>query len=66
MMSLLNRPVAADQAMMLAFSQQNKMVLVNFVNVRGQKSSDVQDNIVSPYAALISKDNNSVSISGSL
>ena len=70
MMSLLNRPMTTDQAMMLTFTQQAQnetAVLVNFVSLRGDKKQHIQqDKQTSKYTALIAKDINSVSISGSL
>jgi Tfp pilus assembly protein PilE len=72
MASLLNRPMTADQAMMLAFSKQSQTqnkttAFVNFVSIRGDKllenqSSDKTDQ----YSTLIANDINAVTISGSL
>jgi len=70
MMSLLNRPMTADQTMMLAFTQQTKTQgssIVNFVSIRGDKKQESQRyEQVNRYSALIAKDINSVSISGAL
>lgn len=70
LMSLLNRPMTADQAMMLAFTQQThseSSEVVNFVSIRGDKKQDNQRyNQVNGYSSLIAKDMNAVKISGSL
>jgi len=70
MMSLLNRPMTADQSMMLAFARQSlnpSSTRVNFVSIRGDKKQQSQRyNQVNEYSALIAKDINAVSISGSL
>ena len=72
MMSLLNRPITADQAMMLAFTRQiqkqdESMALVNFVTIRGDKNQDSDHyNQTTSYSTLIAKDINSINISGSL
>jgi len=72
MMSLLNRPMTADRRMMLAFTQQEQnktSALVNFVSIRGDNKQENNQNHNSPvnqYSALIAKDINSISISGSL
>jgi hypothetical protein len=67
MMSLLNRPVTADQAMMLAFAQERASYSNTYssyaVQIKGDKSSDTPNNkTVHAYAALISQDINAVSI----
>lgn len=72
MMSLLNRPVTADQAMMLAFSQERTDYSDSFSNyankgimIKGDITSDnSNDRTEHVYAQLISQDINSVSISG--
>lgn len=70
MMSLLSRPMTADQSMMLAFthqSQSQSSTTVNFVSIRGNKKQESPHyNQVNVYSALIAQDINSVSISGSL
>lgn len=68
MMSLLNRPITADQAMMLAFAQERVSYGNTYTNygvqIRGDKSSDDPNNITEhAYAGLISQDINAVSIS---
>jgi len=68
MMSLLNRPITADQAMMIAFKQERSNYSSSFSNygveIKGDKSSDKSNNRAeNPYAKLISQDINSVSIS---
>lgn len=71
MMSLLNRPMTADQAMMLAFAQQRASyanTLANNANnaviIKGDKASDHSSNRTEHvYAQLISQDINAVSIS---
>ena len=72
MMSLLNRPMTGDQAMMLAFTRQTKklnksIALVNFVTLRGAKNqANGHYQQTTRYSALIAKDINAVNISGSL
>ena len=68
MMSLLNRPVTADQAMMLAFAQQrtyNQNAYSSYaVEIKGAKSADGSERRTEhAYAKLISLDINAVSIS---
>ena len=71
MMSLLNRPMTADQAMMLAFAQERASYANTFANnannavmIKGDKSSDSSNNRAEHvYAQLISQDINAVSIS---
>lgn len=67
MMSLLNRPVTADQAMMLAFEQERANYSYPFSNyaveIKGDKSSDKSNNRANnAYAKLISQDINAVNI----
>ena len=72
MMSLLNRPITADQAMMLAFSQQKKAeqlstpyFFVNAITIKGEKekeNEDKQRNNTHRYSVLISQDANAVNI----
>ena len=72
MMSLLNRPMTEDQAMMLAFAQERARytnILNNHANngvmIKGEKVEDDMNNRMGHvYAQLISKDINSVLISG--
>lgn len=72
MMSLLNRPMTADQAMMLAFAQERSRYSENFSNyankgvmIKGDITSDnSNERTEHVYAQLISQDINSVSISG--
>jgi len=72
MMSLLNRPMTADQEMMLAFSQQlqsqnNTAAFVNFVSIRGEKHLESKSiDKTNQYSTLIANDINSITISGSL
>jgi len=73
MMSLLNRPVTTDQAMMIAFAQErvhfaNLYSNTGFANygvqIKGDKSSDQPNSRLEPmYMELISQDINAVSIS---
>ena len=69
MMTLLNRSITADQAMMLAFEQQrNDLYSSPFANyavqIKGDKSSDYpSDKTDHAYAKLISLDINAVRIS---
>jgi hypothetical protein len=71
MMSLLNRPITADQALMLAFvkpalSLNKATAFVNFISIKGDGSLEIKsNNRKSQYLGLIVKDNNSVSINGS-
>jgi len=71
MMSLLNRPMTEDQAMMLAFAQERaeyansySHYANNAVMIKGDKASDSSSNRTEhAYAQLISQDINAVSIS---
>jgi len=69
MMTLLNRTVPADQAMMLAFEQQREDLYANpyanyAVQIKGDKSSDYSSDATEhAYAKLISLDINAVRIS---
>jgi hypothetical protein len=71
MMSLLNRPMTADQVMMLSFAQERASYTDNFTNyannavmIKGNKASDNSTNRTEHvYAQLISQDINAVSIS---
>jgi hypothetical protein len=72
MMSLLNRPITADQVMMLAFAQERANDTNNFANyvnnavmIKGDKTSDNSSGRTEyVYAQLISQDINAVSITG--
>jgi hypothetical protein len=72
MMSLLNRPMTEDQAMMLAFAQERARYTHTFTNyansgvvIKGAKVEDeISNRMGHVYAQLISKDINSVLISG--
>jgi len=72
MTSLLNRPMTADQAMMLAFTKQmqtqnNVSAFVDVVSIRGQKSVESQSSSSnSQYLTSIANDINAVTITGSL
>lgn len=70
MMSLLNRPMTADQRMMLAFAQQSKMntsAFVQTISIRGDKSEDNNNYFqYSPYSQLIANDINAIEVQGSL
>jgi hypothetical protein len=70
MMALLNRPITADQAMMLAFTQQradkinpvnSTASLVNYVDIKGEKMK-VQQRPTNLYSTLIAKDINAIKI----
>lgn len=71
MMSLLNRPMTADQAMMLAFAQERASYANTFANnvqngifIKGSKASDTTTHRAQHvYAQQISQDINGVSIS---
>lgn len=71
MMSLLNRPITADQAMMLDFAQERARYTSSYSNyadngvmIKGDKISDNSSNRTEHvYAQLISQDINAVSIS---
>lgn len=70
LMSLLNRPITADQAMMLAFEQERIDYTRSFssydyaVKIKGDRNSDKSNNRTdNPYTSLISQDLNAVSIS---
>ncbi len=67
LMSLINRPITADQQMILAFTEQREMayggIYVNSVSIKGPKYIDNS----SPeyiYRALINNDQNSISLQG--
>ena len=67
MMSLLNRPMTTDQAMMLAFAQERASYSNDYSNyaveIKGDKSSDKPNDITEhAYAQLIADDINAVSI----
>ena len=68
MMTLLNRTIPADQAMMLAFEQQRNDLYANpyenyAVQIKGDKSSDYSSDATEhAYAKLISLDINAVRI----
>jgi len=68
MMSLLNRPMTADQAMMIAFEQERASYSHSYSNyaveIKGEKSSDTSNyRANNAYTKLISQDINAVSIS---
>jgi len=71
MMSLLNRPMTADQAMMLAFAQERVSYADtfanyanNFVIIKGDKASDSSSHrTMHAYAPQIEQDINAVTIS---
>lgn len=68
MMSLLNRPITADQAMMLAFEQERAHYNYPFSNyaveIKGEKNSDKTNyRANNAYTELISQDINAVNIS---
>ncbi len=71
MMSLLNRPMTADQAMMLAFAQERVSYANTFANytnngviIKGDKASDNPSNRTKhAYAQYIAQDINAVLIS---
>lgn len=73
MMSLLNRPMTADQAMMLTFAQERARYTNTFANnadngiaIKGDKKSDPSSSRAKHvYAQLISQDINAVSITAS-
>ena len=67
MMSLLNRPMTADQAMMIAFEQERASYYPYYgdfsVKIKGEKSSDELTNSSgNAYSKLISQDLNAVNI----
>jgi hypothetical protein len=67
MMSLLNRPLTTDQAMMLAFAEQRKINTPTYATVGvqikgGKKSANENQRSVHLYAHLIKKDINTISI----
>jgi hypothetical protein len=68
LMSLLNRPITADQAMMLAFAQERADYSYPFSNygteIKGEKESDSTNmRSTNPYYQLISQDTNAMKIS---
>ena len=64
MMSLLNRPMTGDQAMMIAFAQERASYNIYGVEIKGKKSSDESNaRTVNAYTQLISQDINAISIS---
>ena len=69
LMSLINRPVTADQQMMLAFATEREMyygsIFVNAVSIKGPKYIDnsTPQNI---YNTLINNDDNSIALRGSV
>ncbi len=67
LMSLLNRPITADQKMMLAFAKQrdynNNDIFVNYVNIKGpRRNNDIYTPTI--YTALIANDINSIRLQG--
>lgn len=69
LMSLMNRPVTADQQMMLAFQQQRESyygdVFVNAVTLKGPKLID-NSTPINRFELLINEDINAVTIQGPL
>jgi hypothetical protein len=68
MMSILNRPITADQAMILAFKQERASYGPYFSNyavkIRGDKNSDTTNaRSENAYTQLISQDINAIDIS---
>ncbi len=68
LISLLNRPITADQAMMLAFEQERASYTSSFSNyaveIKGDRNSDKSNyRAESAYTELISQDINAVNIS---
>jgi hypothetical protein len=68
MLSILNRPMTADQAMMLAFEQERFNYSGTYANyaveIKGEKSSDTLNfRSENRYSKLISQDVNSIRIS---
>jgi len=67
LMSLLNRPIPADQQMMLAFAKQREVeygaIFVNAVSIKGPKFID-NSNSLNTYSSLISNDVNSIGLQG--
>jgi hypothetical protein len=68
MMSILNRPITADQAMMLAFKQERSNYNHYFsdyaVKIKGDKRSDTTNaRTENVYTQLISQDINAIDIS---
>lgn len=67
LMSLINRPVTADQQMMLAFAKQREMaygsIFVNAVSIKGPKYVD-NSSPQSIYNPLISNDINAINLQG--
>ncbi len=67
MITLLNRPMTADQAMMERFERERAQYAHSFsiqrVAIKGERSSDkTQERAQHAYAHLINKDNNSIEI----
>jgi len=64
MISLLNRPMTGDQAMMIAFAQERASYNIYGVEIKGEKSSDESNTRTeNAYTKLISQDINAISIS---
>lgn len=67
LMSLINRPVTADQQMMLAFAKQRETdygdVFVNAVSIKGPKFID-NSTPTNMYSRLIANDRNSIQLQG--
>lgn len=67
MMSLLNRPMTQDQAMMLAFAQQRASYQPSTnnrgISIKGEKSADDNYESSHQYQVLIAQDSHSISIS---
>ena len=80
MLTLLNRPMTADQAMMLAFAKQRDSqhksllasngVFVDYVSIKGDKKDDVAENKfkrpTNKFSLLIANDINSIAITAPL
>jgi hypothetical protein len=67
LMSLINRPVTADQQMMLAFAKEREIyygsAFVNAVSIKGPKYID-NSSPQNIYSALINNDQNSIALQG--
>lgn len=67
LMSLINRPITADQQMMLAFEKQREEdyghIFVNTVSIKGPKLIDNSEPL-SFYQQIINNDINAISIQG--
>ena len=74
MMALLNRPMTADQKMMLAFSAQRQqqaeslgIQYANFVTIKGNKTeTPATSPSTNVYSTLIASDINAIQVTGAL